>query len=112
MARGRHVKRTGLLASLWPRRRRLFLAPAPTVAVIRFTALEGEVARLRVLGIAHAAAAASADIRARRAEEQLTALRAELGLLREELVWAFAEDRLAVVGPVAVVDLGDQARTA
>ncbi len=100
--------------------------PAPGVDAARFAALEGEVSRLRVLGIAHAAAAASADIRARRAEEQLTTvhaelaglrgelvgLRGELSSLREDLVWAFAEGRLPVAAPVAVVDLRDGARTA
>jgi len=132
MARGRHVKRSGLLARLWPGRRRTPLEPAgpvPDAAVAwRLAALEGEVSRLRVLGIAHAAAAASADVRARRAEEQLgaaraelTGLRADLAALREELVWAFAERKLAtesapVPAPVpapVVVDLRDSsARTA
>lgn len=99
---------------------------APVVDAARFAALEGEVSRLRVLGIAHAAAAASADVRARRAEEQLTTvhaelagllgelagLRSELSSLREHLVWAFAEGRVPVAGPVAVVDLRAEARTA
>lgn len=108
MARGRHVQRSGLLARLWPRRRRV---PAHA-GVDRFAALEAEVARLRVLGAATAATAAAAEVRARRAEDQLGAARAELvGLrtdlaaLREELVWAFAERRLPVDAPVTVVDL-------
>lgn len=116
MARGRHAKRSGLLARLWWRR------PRPVVAPVddgRLRALEGEVSRLRVLGIAHAAAAASADVRARRAEEQLAAarselagVRADLASLREELVWAFAERKLVDAAPV-VVDLRDgTARTA
>lgn len=81
-------------------------------------ALEGEVSRLRVLGIAHAAAAAAADMRSRRAQEQLAAslaevaaLRCDLAALREELVWAFAERKLVV--PAPVLDLRDGvARTA
>lgn len=74
-------------------------------------ALQSEVARLRVLGIAHAAAAASADVRARRAEEHVEALReqvsqtrAQLVAVREELLWAFAEGRLPVADS-AVIDL-------
>ncbi len=65
--------------------------------------MDAEVARLRGLGAKHAAAAASADLRARRAEEQLTlvtseltGLRADLACLREELVWAFAERKVDV----------------
>ena len=81
----------------------------------RLHALEGELSRLRVLGIAHAAAAASADVRARRAQEQLAVMRQELAALREELVWAFAEGRLPVAPPVpppvsapaVVIDLRD-----
>ena len=134
MSRGRHAKRSGLLSRLWPARRRRPVrartSPAPvstlddTAAVDavlagRLHGLEGELSRLRVLGIAHAAAAASADVRARRAEEQLGAVRAELAALREELVWAFAESRLPVAAstpgsvPGIVVDLRDgAARTA
>lgn len=133
MSRGRHAKRSGLLARLRlrgrPGRRRP-PAPAPDPALHdRLAALEAEVARLRVLGATHAAAAASADVRARRAEEQLsawldelavsrtelTALRGELATLREELVWAFAEGRLPVAAEaqVTVVDLREPAsRTA
>ena len=127
MARGRHVRRSGLLARL-----RLSLSPGrprgrtgrprsdPGLSG-RLAALENELARLRVLGIAHAAAAASADIRARRAEEQwraarqeLTGLHGDLAVLREELTWAFAEGRLPVAAPAAqttgrVIDLRDAA---
>jgi len=81
--------------------------------------LEGEMSRLRVLGIAHAVAAASADKRARRAEEalvsvdeellrlrtelastrselattrsELATMRTELVAVREDLLWSFAE---------------------
>jgi hypothetical protein len=70
--------------------------------------LEAELARLRVLGAEHAGAAAAADLRARRAEEALSAttqelagLRTDLAALREELVWAFAERKLAVEAPAA-----------
>lgn len=136
------MKRSGLLSRLWPARRRRPVrartsptpvptwasTPVPTphdpaagdaVVAGRLHGLEGELSRLRVLGIAHAAAAASADVRARRAEEQLGAVRAELAALREELVWAFAESRLPVAAatpgsaPGIVVDLRDgAARTA
>ena len=128
------MKRSGLLSRLWPARRRRPVrartSPTPvstlddTAAVDavlagRLHGLEGELSRLRVLGIAHAAAAASADVRARRAEEQLGAVRAELAALREELVWAFAESRLPVAASTPgsasgiLVDLRDgAARTA
>ena len=137
MSRGRHAKRSGLLARLWPSRLRTFglqpvrLRPlgrqpsrhrrgaplrsaAPDAGLLsQLRALDGELSRLRVLGIAHAAAAASADVRARRAEEQLGAVRLELAALREELVWAFAEGRLPVAAPVPaparVLDLRDGA---
>ena len=92
-------------------------APAFVEPTDRLAALEGEVSRLRVLGIAHAAAAASADVRARRAEEQLaaarselTGLRTDLAALREELVWAFAERRIET--PAAVIDLRGVTRSA
>ena len=129
------MKRSGLLSRLWPARRRRAVrgqslptaqTPVPalddsaagdSVLAGRLHGLEGELSRLRVLGIAHAAAAASADVRARRAEEQLGALRAELAALREELVWAFADGRLPVAAPASlpttVLDLRDgAARTA
>ena len=137
MSRGRHAKRSGLLARLWLFRvrpaalRRVTLRPvalrpsshrrgaplrsaAPDAGLLsQLRALDGELSRLRVLGIAHAAAAASADMRSRRAEEQLGAVRLELAALREELVWAFAEGRLPAAAPVpapaSVLDLRDGA---
>ena len=127
MSRGRHAKRSGLLARLWPfglrpaalrpsrHRRGAPLRPVAPDAGLpgQLRALDGEVSRLRVLGIAHAAAAASANVRARRAEEQLGAVRLELAALREELVWAFAEGRLPVAAPAPaparVLDLRDGA---
>ena len=137
MSRGRHAKRPGLLARLWlvelwpvslrpgglrsaglrpPRHRRgapLRFAAPDAGLVVQLRALDAELSRLRVLGIAHAAAAASADVRARRAEEQLGAVRLELAALREELVWAFAEGRLPVAAPspapARVLDLRDGA---
>ena len=135
MSRGRHAKRSGLLAGLlsyrlWPvrpvalrpaalrparhRRGAPLRSAAPDAGLLgQLRALDGELSRLRVLGIAHAAAAASADVRARRAEEQLGAVRLELAALREELVWAFAEGRLPVAAPVPaparVLDLRDGA---
>ena len=127
MSRGRHAKPSGLLAGLWPfglrtvglrpsrhRRGAPLRSAAPDAGLLsQLRAFDGELSRLRVLGIAHAAAAASADVRARRAEEQLGAVRLELAALREELVWAFAEGRLPVAAPVPVparmVDLRDGA---
>ena len=127
MSRGRHAKPSGLLARLWPfglrtvglrpsrhRRGAPLRSAAPDAGLLsQLRAFGGELSRLRVLGIAHAAAAASADVRARRAEEQLGAVRLELAALREELVWAFAEGRLPVAAPVPVparmVDLRDGA---
>ena len=127
MSRGRHAKPSGLLARLWPvglrtvglrpsrhRRGAPLRSAAPDAGLLsQLRAFDGELSRLRVLGIAHAAAAASADVRARRAEEQLGAVRLELAALREELVWAFAEGRLPVAAPVPVparmVDLRDGA---
>ena len=127
MSRGRHAKRSGLLARLWPfglrtvglrpsrhRRGAPLRSAAPDAGLLsQLRAFDGELSRLRVLGIAHAAAAASADVRARRAEEQLGAVRLELAALREELVWAFAEGRLPVAAPVPaptrVLDLRESA---
>ena len=114
------MRRSGLLARLGLRwRRPPAQRQAQVTAVVddRLVALEGELARLRVLGIAHAAAAARADLRAQLALEQVEVLRAELGTaraqlvaVREELLWAFAEGRLPVVKDVGaglVVDLRD-----
>ena len=78
-------------------------------------ALEDEVARLRSTEALTVAAAVAAELRAVRLERELAAARAEaaqvrddLAALREELVWAFAERRLAVeaaAGTAVVVDL-------
>lgn len=79
--------------------------------------LQYEVHRLQGLLTSAAGAAAGADARARRAEEHVqaavaeaTALRTEVGRLREELLWAWAEGRLpaAPIAPPAdatVIDL-------
>ena len=118
MARGRHRRPSPLLARLWPGRVRRVQQPRTAVriwdeqqrALIGLQAdlfrMDAEMARLRMLGAKHAAAAASADLRARRAEEQLgaataelTGLRGDLAALREELVWAFAERKLDVCVP-------------
>ena len=110
------MKRSGLLSRLWPGRSRYVRGrsvrhspTAPGEAIL--LGLQSEVARLRVLGIAHAAAAASADQRARRAQEHVEALRdelvqtrAQLNAVREELLWAFAEGRLPVADS-AVINL-------
>lgn len=94
--------------------------------------------RLRVLGIAHAAAAAAADVRSRRTEQlllhataqlaelrgeqattrtELATTRTELAAVREDLVWAFASAPPDAGRPAparaAVVDLHEgSARTA
>jgi hypothetical protein len=115
MARGRHVRRTGLAARLWwPLRRRG-----------RVARLQEDVHRLRLLNAAAAEAAsaalqraalasdlaAAAQSRAVQAEaalsaarDEVAALRVDLASLREELVWAFAA-RVAEVKAAAVIDL-------
>jgi len=116
MARGRHVRRSRLLAWLFPAR-----APQPSWRSVHaqsllllgddLRALDAEVERLRASEERSAAAAVLAELRAERLERELAATRAELGALRadlaavrEELVWAFAERRLPVDAP-KVVDL-------
>ena len=89
--------------------------------------LEAEVLRQRALNATLAETAAAALVRAGRAEDlaavavsraaavetELAGLRADLSVLREELVWAFAEGRLPVDAPAtAVVDLRRSPRTA
>ena len=119
MARGRHRRPSPLLAWLLPSWARRVTPPRPPVrvawdeqqrALIGMQAdlfrMDAEMARLRGLGAKHAAAAAAAEMRARRAEEQLGAttaelagLRCDLAALREELIWAFAERKLDVAAP-------------
>jgi hypothetical protein len=115
MARGRHRRRSGLLARLLgPRRQR------------RADVLRAELARTSALATAAAEAAQAALVRASLAEEraalaearlweavrELTAMRTELTALREDVLWAHAEGRLPVAAP-AVIDLRDEApRTA
>lgn len=72
----------------------------------------GELAQLWDLLADHAGAAAAADRRTRQSEARLAATRVELaGLrsdfaaLREELVWAYAERKLAAASPAPVLDL-------
>jgi hypothetical protein len=99
MARGRHA-RPGLLSWLWPgrsARRRADAAAARSAA----QQLQAEVERVRALSARSAGAAARAEARADRVEReaallvaQLTELRQEVGRLREELLWSFAERRL------------------
>ena len=121
MARGRHRRRSSLLSRL---RARVFGPPVPpwrevhALAVVttrhELAALEQEVARLRSTESLTVAAAVASELRAQRLERELAAARAELAevradlaSLREELVWAFAERKLAVeaAAPAVVVDL-------
>lgn len=99
MSRGRHARRTGLLARLTPGRTARRLAAQHQRTLLRQVA--DELRHLRALADTFAAAAAAAEARAREAEacaraaEAATgALRAELARLREELLWAWAEGRL------------------
>jgi hypothetical protein len=120
MARGRHVKPSGLLSRLFPGRegrRRTELQQDR--ALVR--QLRDEMLRLRGVGAALAADAAMAAARARRAEEQAVAARAdvadlraetgalrdELARLREEVLWAWAGGRpsIAAAAPARVIDL-------
>lgn len=106
MARGRHVRRSGLLARLLPSRRRRpswrdVHARALLAATTGLHDLQAEVVRLRSVESLTTAAAVQAALRAQRLERQLAAarseaaaLRVELAGLREELVWAFAERKL------------------
>jgi len=108
MARGRHVRRTGLLAWLLPRE-----PPPPSWRTVHaqslvllsddLRVLSKEVARLRTGSERSTAAQVTAELRAERLEAeladtraQLAALRADVDALREELVWAFAGRRLPV----------------
>lgn len=72
---------------------------------------DGEIAGLRAAQERSTAAAVLAELRAERLERELTAVRAEVSALRadltvvrEELLWAFAERRLPLDAP-RVVDL-------
>ena len=114
MARGRHRRRSGLLARLLPARRR---RTDPLVAELaRSTALARVAAEASQAALVRAALAeeraALAEARLWEAVREMSALRTDLTALREEVLWAFAEGRLPVAAP-AVVDLRDGAtRTA
>ena len=117
MARGRHVRRGGLRAWLLPDQ-----PPSPSWRTVHaqslvllsddLRVLQEEVARLRAGSERSTAAQVVADLRAERLEAelaetraQLAALRGEFDVLREELVWAFAERRLPVeAAPVTRLD--------
>ena len=103
MARGRHVRLTGLRAWLAPSE-----PPPPSWRTVHAQSLvllsddlrmmQEEVARLRSATERSTAAQVLAELRAERLEaelartrEQLAALRADVDALREELVWAFAD---------------------
>jgi hypothetical protein len=116
MARGRHVRRTGLRAWLAP-----VEPPPPTWRTVHaqslvllsddLRVLQEEVARLRAGTERSTAGQVLAELRAERLEAelaetraQLTALRADVEALREELVWALA-DRRAAKDPAPVTRL-------
>ena len=122
MARGRHARRS-LLARLWPGRTERRRA-AHARARGELWDLQGEVSRLRTVGVQHAGLAARAEMRAHRAEgrvgvleAQVAALRTDVGQLREELAFAWSAGRLEAeviesAGLAAtVIDLRGQART-
>ena len=105
MARGRHVRRSGLRAWLLPSE-----PPAPSWRTVHaqsllllsddLRALQEEVTRLRTGAERSTAAQVLAELRAERLEAeladtraQLAALRADVDALREELVWAVADRR-------------------
>lgn len=105
MARGRHVRRTALRAWLLPSE-----PPPPSWRTVHaqslvllsddLRVLQEEISRLRAGAERSAAAQVLAELRAERLEAelvetraQLTALRADVDALREELVWAFADRR-------------------
>lgn len=105
MARGRHVRRTGLRAWLSPSE-----PPPPSWRTVHAQSLvllsddlrmmQEEVVRLRGATERSTAAQVLAELRAERLEaelaetrEQLAALRADVDALREELVWALADRR-------------------
>ena len=99
MARGRHARRTSLLSRLWPGRRN---RQAEDVRIrTELWDLQGEVSRLRMVGVQHAGLAARAEMRAHRAEgraaaldAEIAALRADVSQLREELAFAWSAGRL------------------
>jgi hypothetical protein len=116
MARGRHVRRTGLRAWLVPDE-----PPPPSWRTVHaqslvllsddLRVLQEEVTRLRSGADRSTAAQVVAELRAERLEAelvearaQLAALRADVEALREELVWAFA-DRRATAEPAPVTRL-------
>lgn len=123
MARGRHAKPSGLLSRLFPGRAARRRAVAERERALVRAHFE-EVHRLRSVGTALAAQAATASARAKRAEEAALAARAELAdlraetgalrdeltRLREEVLWAWAAGRLPGAAvpdrmPARVIDL-------
>ena len=108
MARGRHVRRGGLLAWLLrseppPPSWRTVHAQSLVLLSDDLRVLQEEIARLRAGAERSTAAQVLAELRAERLEAelaetraQLAALRADVDALREELVWAVTERRAAV----------------
>jgi hypothetical protein len=112
MARGRHVRRTGLRA--WLRTWLLPSEPPPpswrsvhASSLLRLSddlrGLQVELARLRAGAERSTAAQVMAELRAERLEAelagtraQLAALRADVDALREELVWSATDRRTPV----------------
>jgi hypothetical protein len=110
MVQGRHVRRGRLLAWLLP------VEPPPpswrtvqACSLVRLSddvrGLQEQVARLRTGAERSTAALVVAELRAERLETelaatraQLAALRADVDVLREELLWASAERRSPVGG--------------
>jgi hypothetical protein len=129
MFRGRHAKRSGLLARLFPRRAAKLEAERTQRALLRQVAEELRALRQQADEQAAAAVAAehrarAAEVRAAAAEERaeaagvaLLTLRSEVARLREEMLWAWAEGRLPAASltdglvprPATVVDLREAA---
>ena len=107
MARGRHVRQSGLRSWLLPTEPpppswRTVHAQSLVLLTEDLRALQDEVTRLRAGAERSTAAQVLAELRAERLEAelaetraQLAALRTDVEALREELVWAFAERRAA-----------------
>ena len=105
MARGRHVRLTGLRAWLSasappPPSWRTVHAQSLVLLSDDLRMMQEEVVRLRSATERSTAAQVLAELRAERLEveladtrAQLVALRADVDALREELVWAFTERR-------------------
>lgn len=99
MARARHARPSAWFAWLFPGRVARRRSQLLRESLLR--QLSGELCALRELADVHAAAAAAARVRADAAEAAVRELRLELGRLREELLWAWADGRVPT-GAVAL----------